>query len=120
MRASCEIDLRDIEGACRESDSALRFGAVQAVSKGAKEGLKDAQKRRRYRDYTWRLTNTAVARLLVASGKEPDAEIFWPMRYAQKVDERRGFAGDAYVKAEQVAMREIEFAVAVVQQIFNQ
>lgn len=117
MKTSVEIDMSDLEGALREAQSEVRFGAVRAVAQGAREGLSFALGRRRYRDRTWRLTRTAVARLLVASGTTPEAEIEWPMHYAQRVDEIRGFAGDAYLKAERVAEREVEDGISRAQAI---
>ncbi len=119
MRSTCEIDLSDLEGACREADTTLQFGAAKAVTKAATEGLAEAKARRRYKDRTWRLTNTASARPLVASGLHPEALIFWPMPYAKVVDERRGFAGDAYTKAERVLDREGNELVADLRDLFS-
>lgn len=154
MRSWCEIDLSDVEGACREADSAVRFGAVRGVAQAAREGLAEARARRRYRDRTGGLTGKAYARLLVAGGTAPEAELVWPVPYAGFVDAgtsphtivpRRGkrlrfvgasgavvfaravrhpgtrpdgFAGVAYAKAERVAVREIELAIAQAQLIF--
>jgi hypothetical protein len=119
MQSWCEIDLSDLEGACREADTTLRLGAAKAVTQAATEGLAEAKARRRYKDRTWRLTNTATAKPLVASGLHPEALIFWPMPYAKVVDERRGFAGDAHTKAERVLEREVEVTIASVQQRFS-
>lgn len=119
MRSTCEIDLSDLEAACRDADTTLRFGAAKATVQAAKEGLQEALGKRRYKDRTWRLTNTAVARPVVFSGKNPEAMIFWPMPYAKTVDEKRGFAGDAYVKAERVLEREGDEIVARLQDLFS-
>lgn len=118
MKSWCEIDLRDLEGACRDADTTLRFGAATATAQAAKEGLREALARRRYKDRTGNLTGTAFARMLVFSGQNPEAIIQWPMRYASFVDDRRGFAGDAHTKAERVATREIELSLLRIQDLF--
>lgn len=118
MKSWCEIDLRDLEGACREADTVLRVGAAKATAQAAKEGLREALARRRYKDRTGNLTGTALARMLVYSGQNPEAIIQWPMRYASFVDNRRGFAGDAYTKAERVATREIERSIQQIQDLW--
>lgn len=119
MRSTCEIDLSDLEAACRDADTELRFGAAKATLQAAKEGLQEALAKRRYKDRTWRLTNTAVAKPIVFSGKNPESIIFWPMPYAKIVDERRGFADDAYTKAERVLEREGGEIVTRLQELFS-
>lgn len=119
MQSECEIDLSDLAGACQEADTALQLGAAKAVTQAATEGLAEAKARRRYKDRTWRLTNTATATPLVVSGLHPEALIFWPMPYAKIVDERRGFAGDALIKAERVLEREGGEIVADLQDLFS-
>lgn len=169
-----EFDLSDVRRRCADGNAVLRHGARDAAIAAAREGLKHAKARRRYKDRTGALTSKAYAARVLGGASEGSAVIVWPLPYAAIVDGgtrphdiypkkgagfkgpvrpgqgRKGrgsssgllvfqiggrtifarhvrhpgttayaFAGDAYIKAEAVLLREAEEAVRRVEAIFN-
>jgi len=86
MSAFVDFDLSEIEAACHAYEQHLVRAVHQAVEAAVKAGVREAVTRRRYKDRTGQLTQSASGTVLVRLADGAVGEMSWPVKYASYVD----------------------------------
>jgi len=86
MSAFVDFDLSEVEAACHAYEKQLVRVVHQAVETAVKAGVREAVTRRRYKDRTGMLTQTAEGRVLIRLADGAVGEMRWLQRYASYVD----------------------------------